>query len=390
MPQGEAPKSLWRWAVWVGLAVGLAMRVWVLLTPRLGSLDQDESVVGLMARHFADGELTVFYWGQSYGGTIEPLIGAGLFRMVPPNATALKLAALGFHALGSWLTWRIGRRVFSDKVAAIAAVLARAWPTYAVWRSVRLHGFYGAGLVLCLAVVLLVLRIRDDEKPLDIVLLGLTVGLGWWTTGLTALVVLPAVLWLIYQKPGVWRRWPLVVLPAIAGAAPWLWSGLIGNSATLQPFGIAESPSQYLEWLGGIFVQPLPAALGLRVPGSPKWLLGPVVGTALYGLLLAGLAWSYPKRAEAESLLWIIAVTYPLLLALSEFSDYRAEPKIPVFPDADPGTSLSPTRRSLAKADLAVASPGSGVSVHRWIVDYEPVPQGPHRAGRFLSRRERS
>src|SRR5687767_7832504 len=48
----------------VAIVAGLALRIWVLTTP-LGTLDADEAVWGLMARHALDGELSTFYWGQS-------------------------------------------------------------------------------------------------------------------------------------------------------------------------------------------------------------------------------------------------------------------------------------------------------------------------------------
>lgn len=60
------------WGVSLLLA-GLLLRALLLIHP---SLDSDVAVVGLMAMRFLHGELTPFYWGQSYGGSLEPLLAA--------------------------------------------------------------------------------------------------------------------------------------------------------------------------------------------------------------------------------------------------------------------------------------------------------------------------
>jgi hypothetical protein len=45
--------------------VAAALRAGVLASDSLGVLDSDEAVVGLMAGHALDGELTAFFWGCS-------------------------------------------------------------------------------------------------------------------------------------------------------------------------------------------------------------------------------------------------------------------------------------------------------------------------------------
>lgn len=69
---------------------GVLLRLWVLRSP-LGSLSSDEAIVGLMARHaLSDGRITTFFWGQEYGGSIEPLLAAGLFAVVGSSTIALR------------------------------------------------------------------------------------------------------------------------------------------------------------------------------------------------------------------------------------------------------------------------------------------------------------
>src|SRR4051812_10652439 len=70
----------WRLLVAAGVLAGLALRLWM-LTGRPGVLDSDEAIVGLMARHFLDGDWTTFYWGQAYGGSQEAMLTAAVFAV---------------------------------------------------------------------------------------------------------------------------------------------------------------------------------------------------------------------------------------------------------------------------------------------------------------------
>ena len=53
-------------------AIGLAAHLWFALGA--GALDTDRSIVLLMARHFARGEPSIFFWRQNYMGALDPLL----------------------------------------------------------------------------------------------------------------------------------------------------------------------------------------------------------------------------------------------------------------------------------------------------------------------------
>ena len=91
------------------IVAGLALRAW-LLANSLGTLDADEAVWGLMARHVLDGEVSTFYWGQPYGGTLEVFLTAPLFAVFGSSTLALKLVPAALFAVAAVLVWRVGRR----------------------------------------------------------------------------------------------------------------------------------------------------------------------------------------------------------------------------------------------------------------------------------------
>src|SRR5260370_9245609 len=62
--------------------------------------DSDESTMGLMALHIAyRGEHPVFFYGQSYMGSLEAYIAAPLFHLFGPSTFSLRLGLVFIFAL---------------------------------------------------------------------------------------------------------------------------------------------------------------------------------------------------------------------------------------------------------------------------------------------------
>lgn len=83
------------------LAISLISRLPQLLSPNL-LLDGDECILGLMAKHIAEGkELPIFFYGQNYGlSIVEAGAGALNFLVFGTGAVPLKLAMLGLWMAG--------------------------------------------------------------------------------------------------------------------------------------------------------------------------------------------------------------------------------------------------------------------------------------------------
>ena len=346
-------RRLLQLVVGAAIVAGVALRVWVLATP-LGTLDADEAVWGLMARHVLDGDLSTFYWGQSYGGTHEVFLTAVVFAVLGSSTLAVKLVPMALFAVAALLVWRVGRRTVGEPAARIAAALFWIWPSYVVWKSVRAHGFYGSALVLSLLALLLVLRLRDELSRRDIVLLGFVLGLGWWATPQFALVAAPAVVWLlVVQRDALLRFWP--ALPAaVLGALPWLVSNVRHD---WYSFDYAPGGGTYLSRFRGFFTATLPMALDLRVPFSLDWTFGAVVSGLLLLAVLGWVGFVVLRRRNRLGPLIPIVLAYPFLYAASSFTWLVEEPRYLVL--LAPVTALllaqGLRRPSVAAVVLAVA-----------------------------------
>ena len=325
MATAAGAHSRWLLAILtLGALAGLGLRLYAHASS-LGTLDGDEAVWGLMARHVLDGEVSAFFWGQGYGGTQEVLVTAPLVGILGTSTEVIRLVPVALTGIASFLVWRIGRRTVGEPAARIAAVLFWIWPAYLVWKSTRAHGFYGSGLVLVCLVLLLVVRLVERRSRLDAALLGLVLGLGWWQTPQIVPVALPALAWLVWRRPEVVRDAWLAALPAALTALPWLVSNLEHD---WWSFDVSSGETPYPTRLRGFFSATLPMALGLRIPFTSEWPLGSALSGLLYvGLVVAfAIAWRR-RRSGTTGLLFFVVAAFPFLYALSPSTWIVDEPR---------------------------------------------------------------
>lgn len=321
MSAGELPGLLRRrrtvsWGVLLGLSAiaGVALRVWA-YRETLGTPNADEAVVGLMARHALDGELTTFYWGQAYGGTQEVLLTVPLFLVGQSSWLALRLVPIVLSAVASLLVWRVGRRTIGEPAAAVAAAIFWIWPAFNVFVLTHQQGFYASNVVYCPLLLLLALRVAERPELVRVALFGAVLGLAFWQTPQIVPVAAGIVVWTIWKEPRCLRYAPVAALLAVVGAAPWLvWNAENGWESLAQP-----AYGDKLQSLRLLASPVLPMIVGLRAPFSAELLLSSaaltyLVYVALVALFVVGAVRS--RRREA-SLLYVVAATFPVVYALA-------------------------------------------------------------------------
>lgn len=307
--------------------VGIVFRAWMLSSP-IGRLDSDEAVVGLMARHMLDGDFPVYFWGQPYGGPHEAALAAAVFSVAGSSVVALKLVPAALAAIASVLTWRVGRRTVGEAAGAIGAALMWVWPMAFVWWSIKAVGFYQAGLVAGLGVVLCALRLRERDSWVDAIVLGLLAGTAWWATAQTVYLTAPVVVWLIASRPRVLKVAPAALAGAVIAAGPWLVDNIRNDWAGLHAPELGIPDNGYVDHLRLFFTEALPRALGLRLPDG--W-LPPDGGQVAYAILLALFVYAAVRLRGNARVLVLIAASYPFLFALSPFSWYVEHPRYLYF-----------------------------------------------------------
>ena len=198
------------------------------------SLDVDQSVVGLMARHMAQGtDFPLFFYGQSYMGSLEPSASALMFRLFGESGFTLGLGPVLFGCIALWALWRWGR----DAAGPWGGLLAALGGLFGPLMHFQFQAAARGGYMVALAIGVLALSqsarmagaLREGRVvPLrSWIGLGLLAGVGLWSN----LIVVPSLAvaallagWGMRWCP--WRQWRGIAAAAaatVAGVSPWLW-----------------------------------------------------------------------------------------------------------------------------------------------------------------------
>ena len=324
-----APRAWWyRVTVLVGIAAGVALRAWLLALPT-GTLDSDEAVVGLMARHIVhQHEFTAFYWGQNYGGSVTAIVMAPVFAVFGASTTTLKAVPIVMSAVAAVLVWRLGRRTIGEPGATIAALAFWVWPTNYVWLSTKERGFYWACMIIGLSFLLVVLHLVErPDRWLGWIALGLLGGLGWWTSPQILFFAVPGLIWLGIRIGR--EAWRLVVSApfALLAAFPWFFWNLHHDWDALVPTS-HQFDKGYLGNIEVLFRHGLPVALGLNV--IERWMV-PVVFPAIYVAVVVLGCIGVAVRRSKPWLLILAVVTFPLLWGAFPVSGVVGEGRYVMF-----------------------------------------------------------
>ncbi|NLB69143.1 MAG: hypothetical protein GX804_05605 [Lentisphaerae bacterium] len=238
--KGVAGKSVFYILSLILLVIAAGIRVY---GAWLYALDDnpDYAVVVLMVRHIVAGKgLPIFFYGQNYMGSLEPVVSSALAFIfgAKPFIVCLGTALLAFIMIVE--VWRLARDVAGDFAAFIALLLTSIGPFSYFHYMASPRG----GYALCL--LLTVLLIRDGvflgvRKPASVrtevisfLKIGFVTGLAFWNFWLVAPAVGAAGLMILWRirlrifRPSVW-------LPAAGGfflgSLPW-WLWFFTRSAT--------------------------------------------------------------------------------------------------------------------------------------------------------------
>ncbi len=323
------------WLLVVALVAGLILRV-VLYFTDISDLDSDEAIVGWIARSFLHGHFSLFFWGQTYGGTLEPLLTAPLMAIFGSTVAILRITATLFTVATTIVLWRFARRIMPDRNAQLAAALYWVWPLVSVWWSMKAREFYRITPLLGLLLLVATLRlIEKPSRPLAF-FFGLIVGLGMWQSYLIAFYVVPAVVYLAIVRFNPKRYWWLAGLGGVAGASPWLVYNVMHNWEAVA-LSKSQFPSSMLDRLWGLFAHVMPGALGLKtVPvlcetaGRCDWGRGwaiPYVAPVLYLAALAGFVYLVIRHSRQLALALLCLGLMPFIYILSNYTFFVATPK---------------------------------------------------------------
>src|SRR5436190_7789186 len=285
----------------LAVVYGIAVRVVLLVLPT-GASDSDEAVVGLIARHaLYQHEFHSFFWGQAYGGTLEPLLASPLFWLFGASVAALKAVPLLLSAVAALLVWRLGRRTVGEPAATVAAAAFWIGPANYLWLSTQERGFYWCALVAGLALMVLACRLAEDPTNVrDWLAFGFFGGIGTWSSPQILYAVVPTVVWLLVHVRRDWWRGVFAIPTGLLAGMPWLAFNL-GNhwqSFDRPPFVYDHG---YFGNLKVLVTRGIPVALGVHA--GERWLTPGLMMRLVFLALLAAMAIGVARRPAGTGLL---------------------------------------------------------------------------------------
>ena len=251
--------------------LALAYRL-ILLRTTMATVDSDQSVAGIMARHILRGERPIFFYGQSYNGALEAYLTAVVFRLLGPDDLTLRLVHTLFSVALVAQLYGLARRLYAPWVAVVAGLWLAVPAPMLVWWGTAAGASYIEATVWGTGLFLIATRRwwLERPRPYDLPALGLLAGLGVWAHPMIAYYLLAlavAALPLAWRRRArfiralPWRVWPVAAGFAL-GAAPWLTYTLRHPTSGLTVLAGRPGPYALPDVLWRLATQALPVLVG--------------------------------------------------------------------------------------------------------------------------------
>lgn len=292
-PSVSGSRSWWRDPVLIGaLVVAGLVRI-----ARLSGAELwfDEATTGTMGLAVLRGERPVYFHGQPFMGALDAYLSAPLYALFGTSAAVLELLPVLLSLAWVVLTVALAAGAFGLVAARIAAILLAVPPDYLLRWAHEGRPHYGSLLPLGTLTLWLALRVpvaRGRRALVGYGLLGLVLGVAFWTNFLSVVLVPPVVTLIWLRAGGVSLRQHLVgLLPALAlapgfvvGSLPhWIY-GL--RHGTAVPFlGVDEGVERLGPHVAGLAMRAWP-----ELAGVPSGLFDTGAGVVLGALLALGYA----------------------------------------------------------------------------------------------------
>ena len=228
------------------LIIGVAVLLRILLIAQgWPGMSSDEGTMGLEAMHIAyRGELPIYFYGQSYMGTIEAYLAAGMYHLFGVSSFSLRLGMVFLFALFLLVMYLLTCLLYTKNVALISIALLCFGSNETFMRQLRVLGGDSEtmlfGPLILLIACWLALSLHAEATPAKrkkrhvmYGCLGFVMGLAIWSHFLVLpFVLVTLVLLLLFCRSEIRTR-----------ATSWL---LIGIFIGLLPFLIfnIEHPDQ--------------------------------------------------------------------------------------------------------------------------------------------------
>ena len=269
-PYGRGPARIFAFILIMSGVLGLRIGA-VLHWPF--TLDADEAVVGVMGLHILAGEsLPIFYYGQSYLGTLEPFSVAAFMAVFGEHAAVLRIVPLIYFLLTLGVCGLIIRRQFQKSSINLFLLFMVAPSAFSVIWTMKARGGHIEAVFLSLLYLLLLFENRKKRQRALVWAMGFLFGFCLYINALTLpfLFLTTAIYWLeSYGRPRMrwWERWPVLAF-FLLGIFPLILHRILSDVPPSSPFGMICPDLRGMKSSGPAS----PTRNGFRAPTvPPRW-----------------------------------------------------------------------------------------------------------------------
>lgn len=304
----------------VALSIIIAVWLrWIILFIEKVPFNSDEAIVALMARHILIGDRPIFFYGQSYMGSLDAWLVSIGFHLFGELVWVIRLVQIILYCGTILTTYWLGRIVFNSSWIGSLGALLLAVPTVNVllYTTVSLGGYGEAILLGNLLLICAVYLGRYGEnvswrRSVVWFVLGVLGGIGIWSFGIIIIYFLPALTYAIYRTVHSYRSSELPRKQVLRLAFNWILVGIVGliiGSFPLLMYGYQTGWSNVLvEYSGGaiagieggaypyqirqhflnLVILGITVILGFRPPWTSDWLALPLIPFLLFFWIAVG------------------------------------------------------------------------------------------------------
>ncbi|PKO05581.1 MAG: hypothetical protein CVU41_10940 [Chloroflexi bacterium HGW-Chloroflexi-3] len=178
----------------------------LLLSINAFPFNSDEAIVGLMAKHILDGENFIYFYGQSYMGSLDAYLVALGFLLFGEKVWVIRLIQVILFGLVIIFSYLFVDISFQNKKIAFFSSLFLVFPAVNVvlYTTVSLGG-YGEALlfgVISFYVAALIAKSCENHKKVNLAyfgLLGFLLGSGLYVNPIGLTLMIPANLYVVWK-----------------------------------------------------------------------------------------------------------------------------------------------------------------------------------------------
>lgn len=179
---------------------------YLLLSINAFPFNSDEAIVGLMAKHILDGENFIYFYGQSYMGSMDGYLVALGFLLFGEKIWVIRLIQVILFGLVIIFSYLFVNVSFQNKKIAFVSSLFLVFPAVNVvlYTTVSLGG-YGEALlfgVVSFYVAALFAKDIENHKKINHVylgILGFLLGIGLYVNPISLTMIIPAIVFVAWK-----------------------------------------------------------------------------------------------------------------------------------------------------------------------------------------------